>query len=136
MEDRELELMSIRKPVMCPACRETSYLYPKAVGHHPYIWEMNCGLCHLYNFGVNAYLQGHDELHTKLGKLRERYIKGETSAELESEVNNLSAEYDNTLDNRICDCGGSLSISAKPKCIYCDVEIFDSFFHYADDAPV
>jgi len=133
MEDRELELMIMGKPVICQACREISYLYPKAVGHQPYYWEMNCTFCHKFNLGVNAYNQ--EKLHYKLNELRVRYLYGATSADLESEINDLAVEYDNKLENRICECGGYLSISAKPKCIYCEVEIFDSFFHYLDETP-
>ncbi len=135
MENRELELMTMGRPVVCPACRETSYLYPKAVGHQPYIWEMNCNLCHKFNLGVNAYNKEHEELHYKLNQLRERYLKGETSTDIESEINDFAEEYDNKLNNQICECGGHLSICAKPKCIYCDVVIFDSFFHYSDESP-
>ena len=135
MTEREKALMSLGKPVVCPACRETSYLYPKAVGYQPYIWEMNCNICHLFNLGVNAYIPEHKELHNSLNQLRKRYIEGETSKDLEHEINHLCDDYDYKLDNRLCECGGHLSISAKPKCIYCDVEIFDPFFHYSDDAP-
>ena len=97
---------------------------------------MNCTLCHLYGLGVDAYVPEHVALYKKLNLLRGRYIKGETSNDLEHEIANLSDEYDNRLDNRLCECGGRLSISAKAKCIYCDLEIFDSYFHYSDDAPV
>ena len=135
MTERETELMSLGKPIVCPACRETSYLYPKGVGYQPYIWEMNCNLCHLHNLGLDAYVTEHEELYEKLVQLRNRYIAGETSKELENEINNLSEEFDNKLNNRICECGGHLSISAKPKCIFCDLDIFDSYFHFTDDAP-
>lgn len=54
---------------------------------------------------------------------------------MNNEIYNLSEEHDSVLDNRFCECGGHLSRIAKPKCIYCDIEIFDSFFNYTDDAP-
>ncbi len=127
--------MSLGKPVACPACRSTSYLYPKGVGHQPYIWEMNCDLCHHYNLAINGHLPEHEELYKRLCRLRKRYIEDETGMDLEHEMNELAEEYDDALDNRLCGCGGHLSISAKPKCIFCDVEIAGSYFHYSDDAP-
>jgi len=133
MTEREQALMSLKKTAICVACRETIFLFPKGVGYQPYVWEMNCNICHRYNLGVNAYLPAHKELYTKLKHMRERYIKGETSEALASEMNALSVEYDHTLDNRLCECGGQLSILAKPKCIFCDVEVFDSYFHYSDE---
>ena len=133
MSDREKELMAVGRPVQCPSCRETSYLYPKAVGHHPYEWEMNCNLCHSYAVGLNAYEEGHAELIKPLESLRSRYLAGESSKQLEQEIDRLAEEGDAVLLNRVCACGGSLSIAAKPKCIYCDVELFDSFFHVADE---
>ncbi len=54
---------------------------------------------------------------------------------MKNEIYNHSEEHDSVLDNRFCECDGHLSIIAKPKCIYCDIEIFDSFFHYSEDAP-
>lgn len=134
MSEREKELMSAGRPVQCPVCRETSYLYPKAVGHHPYEWEMNCTLCHRYAVGLNAYEEGHSDLVKILETLRSRYLAGEALQDLGAEVNRLAEDNDAVLLNRVCDCGGILSIAAKPKCIYCDVEISDSFFHVADDA--
>lgn len=127
--------MSLGKPVTCPACREISYLYPKGIGPQPYMWEMNCNLCHLSNLGVNAYIPEHEELYKRLNLLRKQYIEDASSEELQSEIEELAEEYDGELDNRLCECGGYLSISATPKCIYCDVEISDSYFHYSDDAP-
>jgi hypothetical protein len=134
MSERERELMAVGKPVVCPSCRETSYLYPKAVGHHPYEWEMNCSLCHNYAVGLNAYEEGHAELIKTLEALRTLYLAGESSQQLEQEIKGLAEEGDGVLLNRVCECGGNLSIVAKPKCIYCDVEISDSFFHVADES--
>lgn len=135
MSDREKDLMSLGKPVLCSACRETSCLYPKAVGYQPYIWEVNCSLCHRYDLGLNAYISAHRTAVVALGKLRDKYLEGASSQELENAIDSLAEEYDCILDNQICDCGGKLSVSAKPKCIYCDIEIFDSYFHVADQAP-
>ena len=133
MTEREKELMAMGRPVQCPACRETSYLYPKAVGHHPYEWEMNCSLCHRYAVGLSAYEAGHEDLIHKLEGLRTRYLAGETSEQLAKEVSMLAADHDAVLLNSRCECGGTLSIAARPKCIFCDIEISDSFFHVADE---
>ena len=135
MTERQKEIMSLGKPVVCPVCRETSYLHPKGSVSQPYIWEMNCSLCHLTGSAVNAYIPEHEELYKILNTLLTRHIEGETSEDLKREIDALAEEYDNKLDNRLCECGGYLSISAKPKCIFCDVEISDSYFHYADDTP-
>ena len=136
MTDREKELMSLGKPLVCSACREISYLFPKGVGFHPYEWEMNCNLCHRYAVGLNAYVPQHTDSVKVLQKLRERHINGESTEELAKEVELLAEQFDGVMDNRECECGGILSISAKPKCIFCDIEIFNSYFHVADDAPL
>jgi hypothetical protein len=135
MTEREKDLTSLGKPVVCVSCRETSYLYPKGVGYHPYQWEMNCNLCHHYAIGLDAYIPEHTVVVKTLEQLRKRYIDGQSNRELEREIHALAQEFDSILDNRVCGCGGSLSITAKPKCIYCDIEIFDSYFHVADEAP-
>ena len=135
MTEREKDLMSLGKPVVCSSCREKSYLYPKGVGHHPYLWEMNCNLCHRYNIGLDAYIPEHTDVVKRLQKLREKYISGKSTQELEKEINSLAEEFDKELSNRVCECGGSLSTSSKPKCIYCDIEVFDSYFHIVDEAP-
>jgi hypothetical protein len=134
MTEREKELMAVGRPVQCSACRETSYIYPKAVGHHPYEWEMNCSQCHRYAVGLNAYEEGHEGLIRKLEGLRTRYLAGETSEQLAKEVSMLTEDNDVVLLNSLCECGGSLSIAARPKCIFCDIEISDSFFHVADES--
>ena len=41
MTERGKDIMSLGKPVVCPACRETSYLYPKGAGLHPDHWEVH-----------------------------------------------------------------------------------------------
>ena len=132
MTDREQELMVICKPVVCSACREESALFVKGVGFHPYEWEMNCSLCHRYGIGLHAYVPEHTEVLEALQSLRERYIAGSSTSDLETEVENLAYKFDNILHNAGCECGGRLSISAKPKCIFCDIEIFDSYFHFVD----
>lgn len=134
MTDREKELMAMGRPVQCPSCRETSYLFPKGVGFHPYEWEMNCTLCHRYAVGINGYEEGHEGLIHKLEALRARYLAGETSEQLAQEVSVLAENNDGVLLSRVCECGGALSIAAKPKCIYCDIEISDSFFHVTDES--
>ena len=135
MTEREKDLMSLGKPVVCSSCREKPYLYPKGVGHTPYLWEMNCNLCHRYGVGLDAYISEHTEIVKNLQKLKEEYIEGKSTKELENKINSLAEEFDAELSNRACECGGSLSISSKPKCIFCDIEIFDSYFHVADEAP-
>jgi hypothetical protein len=135
MTDREKDLMAIGKPAVCPACRETSYLYPKGVGYQPYQWEVNCSLCHRYAIGLDAYIPQHKEAVEALQALRERYLNGESSEALAGRIEVLAEQYDDLLSSRSCECSGSLSISAKPKCIYCDIEIVDSYFHVADDRP-
>lgn len=132
MDDRERDLLTMGKPVVCAACGETSYLYPKGVGHQPYILEMNCSSCHRFNLGVDAYKEDHGKLHSILNELFDRFIGDESTKSLEREITDLAEEYDGILDNRKCECGGYISISAKPKCTHCDKEIFDSFFHYVD----
>jgi hypothetical protein len=131
MTNREKDLLVFGKPVLCPVCKKTSYLYPKAVGYQPYIWEVNCGSCHVFDLGINACNPGHEQLHNSLSKLRERYFNGETSAVFVEDIKELARVYDQTLKNRVCVCGGNFSIAANPKCIHCDVDIFNSYFHYA-----
>ena len=135
MTDREKDLMTLGKPIVCPSCRETSYLYPKGVGHQPYLWEANCSLCHRYNVSLDAYIPEHEETVKILQKLRQRYLKGESTQQLEQEMNDLSEQLYNIVGKEQCECGGTLSIIDKPKCIYCDIEIFDSYFHVADEPP-
>ena len=125
--------MAVGKPIVCPACRETSYLYPKGVGYQPYQWEMSCDLCHRYAIGLDAYIAEHTEVVEALQALRERYLNGESSQSLQGPVEALADQFDGILDNRRCECGGKLSLAAKPKCLYCDIEIFDSYFHFADE---
>ncbi len=119
--------------VVCPACRETSNLFPKGVGHHPYQWEMNCSICHCYAVGLDAYIAQHTEVVKELERLRERYLNGESTQGLANQIEDLAKQFDGILSNRECECGGALSIAAKPKCIHCDIEIFDSYFHVADE---
>jgi hypothetical protein len=135
MTEREKDLMSFGKPIICPSCGETSYLYPKGVGHQPYMWEINCSLCHRFNEGLNAYFPEHTETVKALQKLRERYLEGESTQELKPEMMNLSKHLYDVIGKEQCECGGTLSIIDKPKCIYCDIEIFDSYFHVADEPP-
>ena len=132
MTDREQELMVICKPVVCSVCREESALFAKGVGYHPYEWEMNCTLCHRYEIGLDAYDPEHAEVLSALQVLRQRHNAGSSTAELAAEVENLADKYDHILHYRVCECGGKLSIAAKPKCIFCDIEIFDSYFHFVD----
>lgn len=84
---------------------------------------------------MDAYIPEHTSAVKTLQKLRQRYIEGESTQELESEISDLAEVFDALLSNRACECGGSLSIASKPKCIYCDIEVFDSYFHIADEAP-
>ena len=132
MTDREKELMAIRKPVVCQTCRETSAIFPKAVGFHPYEWEMNCTLCHHYAVGLDAYDPRHEEVINALQELRKEFLAGKSTDALSSQIENLAYYYDSVLINAKCECGGILSIAAKPKCVFCDLEIFDSYFHFAD----
>ena len=132
MTEREKELMVICKPVFCSVCREDSALFAKGVGFHPYEWEMNCNICHRHGIGLDAYAPEHKEVLEILQALRERYIAGSSTAELAAEVENLAGKYDHILYNAGCECGGRRSIAAKPKCIFCDIEIFDSYFHFVD----
>lgn len=132
MTEREKELMAVGRPVVCPACREVSALYPKGVGFHPYEWEVSCTVCHRYDVGLSAYLPGHAEAVEALQRLRERYVEGASTEALAGEVEALAERFDGVLSNAECECGGRLSIAAKPRCIFCDVEIFGSCFHVAD----
>jgi hypothetical protein len=132
MTDREKELMVIRRPVLCSACREASALFVKGVGFHPYEWEMNCTPCHRYGVGLDAYVAEHKEVLKALNILRDRYVAGSSTAGMAREVERLAYQFDGILINAECECGGRLSIAAKPKCIFCDVEIFDSYFHFVD----
>jgi hypothetical protein len=132
MTDREKELMVVGRPLVCGACREVSALFAKGVGFHPYEWEMNCNVCHRYGIGLDMYVPEHTEALEALQALRKRYIAGSSTAELATEVENLADKFDRILHNARCECGGRLSIAAKPKCIFCDVEIFDSYFHFVD----
>ena len=93
---------------------------------------MNCNLCHRYGIGLDAYVPEHTEVLDALKTLRSRYIQGSSSAELAAEVESLADQFDHILHNAGCECGGRLSIAAKPKCIFCDIEIFDSYFHFVD----
>lgn len=129
---REKELMVVRRPLICNACREVSALFAKGVGYHPYEWEMNCSFCHRYAIGLDAYEPKHTEVFKKLQELRKQHVAGSSTVELAGEVESLAAQYDDLLSYAECECGGRLSIAAKPKCIYCDVEIFDSYFHFVD----
>ena len=95
---------------------------------------MNCSQCHRYAVGLSAYEAGHEGLIHKLEGLRTRYLSGETSEQLEKEVSMLAADNDVVLLNRLCECGGTLSIAARPRCIFCDLEISASFFHVADES--
>lgn len=135
MTEREKDLMSLGKPVICSACGKTSYLYPKGVGHQPYMWEINCSLCHRFNEGLNAYVPEHTEAVKALQNLRERYLEGESTLDIEPEMVNLSKQLYDVIDKEQCECGGTLSILDKPKCIFCDNEIFNSYFHFADGPP-
>lgn len=132
MTDREQALMVVCKPIVCSACRETSALFAKGVGFQPYQWEMNCNLCHRYGIGVDGYSPGHSEILEALQALRSRYIDGSSTADLSAEVERLADNFDPLLHNAACECGGRLSIAAKPKCLFCDIEIFDSYFHFVD----
>lgn len=132
MTDREKELMALGRSVVCPVCREVSALFPKGVGFHPYQWEINCSFCHRYEVGLDAYVPQHAEAVEALQALRNRYVTGASTEELAMEVESLAEQFDAVLSNAECECGGRLSIAAKPKCIYCDVEVFDSYFHVAD----
>lgn len=132
LTDREKELMVICKPVVCRVCREESALFAKGVGYHPYEWEMNCSLCHRYGIGLDAYVPEHTEVLKALQALRKRHNASDSTAELAVEVENIADKFDHILHNRECECGGKLSIAAKPKCIFCDIEIFDSYFHFVD----
>lgn len=132
MAKRESESLVIHKPIICGACRETSSLFSKVVGYHPYQWEMNCTLCHRHGAGLNGHVKEHIEVIELLNALRSHYISGSSSAELSTKLEGLADQYDHLLHNSRCECGGSLSIAAKPKCIHCDLEIYDSYFHYVD----
>ena len=132
MTEREKALMVICKPVVCSVCREESALFAKGVGFHPYEWEMNCNLCHRYGIGLDSYVPEHSEILEMLQVLRKRYIAGSSTAELATVVENLADKFDHLLHYANCECGGRLSIAAKPKCIFCDIEIFDSYFHFVD----
>ncbi len=133
MTEREKELMALGAPVVCTVCRETSHLFPKGVGYHPYQWEMNCSMCHCYAVGLDAYISEHTEVVKELERLREKYLNGASTQDLENKIDALAEQFDGILSNRECACGGTLSIAAKPKCIYCDIEIFESYFHVADE---
>lgn len=135
MTEREKNLMFSGKPIVCPACKETSYLYPKGIGHQPYMWELNCNICHRFNVGLNAYIPEQTEAVNKLQKLREKYLEGATTQGLELDMVNLSKQLYEVIDKEQCECGGTLSILNKPKCIHCDVEIFNSYFHVTDERP-
>jgi hypothetical protein len=93
---------------------------------------MNCSLCHRYAVGLDAYLPQHGEVVEALVSLRERFVSGASTEELKAEIELLAERFDGLLSNAECECGGRLSIAAKPKCVFCDIEIYDSYFHVAD----
>ena len=82
---------------------------------------MNCSLWHRYGIGLDAYVPEHAEVLEVLQALRERYIAGSSTAELETEVENLADKYDHLLHYANCECGGKMSIAAKPKCFFCNI---------------
>ena len=135
MTEREKDLMALGKPMICTSCRETSYLYPKGVGHQPYLWESNCSLCHRCSVSLDAYVPEHNDIVKKLQNLRQKYLDGLSVEEIELEMNKISELLYSKTGKEKCECGGNLSIFEKPKCMFCDIVIFDSYFHVADEPP-
>lgn len=131
----ENEEMTMGRAVQCPDCQRRSYLYPKAVGYQPYLWEINCTRCHRFDIGLNAYTPDHQFAVESLEQLRETCLNRADPQALHAQVGLLASKYDSVLATKKCECGGDLSIVAKPRCLFCDAVISDSFFHFVDEAP-
>lgn len=135
MVNTEKEFMTMGRAVTCPQCQKTSYLYPKATGMQPYLWEMNCSKCHLFNLGIDVYAPDHKNIAEQLEQLRDEFILGAKPLQIQTAIQNLAKKFDHLLSNKGCECDGTMSIAAKPRCMHCGTVVIDSYFHYVDEEP-
>ena len=126
---RYWNLMTVGLPVECPQCKRRVGLFPKAIGMGAGNWEVNCSDCHNASYqGLSGYT--HDLAYSQLEELREQYLIGKVE-DIDTQNQKLANLYDSKLPWQKCDCGGHFSLAAKPRCIYCNAVLIDSYFHCA-----
>ena len=126
---RYWDLMTVAFPVECPQCKKKVGLFPKAIGMGAGNWEVNCSDCHHASYqGLSGYTD--ESAYGKLEELRENYLIGKLDR-LDAQVHELANLYDSKLPEQKCNCGGHFSLAAKPRCIYCNAVLIDSYFHCA-----
>ena len=124
---RYWDMITVALPVECPQCHQQVGLFPKAVGMGAGNWEINCSNCHnVASRGLCGYTN--QRVYSKLEELREDYMMGRLNL-INAEIHKLATQYDSQLPEKKCSCGGRFSLAAKPRCIYCDAVLIDSFFH-------
>ena len=125
---RYWDLMTVGFPVECPECSKPVALIPKAVGMSAGNWEVNCIDCHnATSRGLSGYTER--SAYNTLEELLEDYRMNRLT-HIDAAVHELAKRYDSQLPDATCHCGGSYSIAAKPRCIYCDAVVIDSYFHF------
>ncbi len=92
-------------------------------------WEVNCLNCH-YTASRGLCGYSNETAYRQLEELREDYLMGKL-AHINAGVYELARHYDSQLPEKKCRCGGCFSLAAKPRCIYCNAVLIDSFFHYS-----
>ena len=129
----EKELTTMGQAVTCPHCGQVSYIYPKGTGYQPYLWEVNCEKCHLFKIGLHAYRPDHRDAVEELQTLMDSFLDQGPIDSTMQRIKELADKIDPILEHTICQCGGRLSVRAKPRCLHCDEVVLDSVFHYVDE---
>ena len=126
---RYWSLMTEARDISCPACSHPQKISPKGVGHSCYVWELNCDSC--WRITVNAPNAYENRgLHSELQNWRQLFLKADPGTDFNVEIAKI-AQYESLIAfNEKCSCGGTFTVSSKPRCVNCSAIIEDSYFHY------
>jgi len=145
-------LITVGREVSCPSCGTKGRLSPKGYGMGAGRWEANCTHCHAHSSGLNAYRSPAEaQWIQRLQHLWQRFKIGVDEAGAAVEIEELEAgvageieELEAGIADEIedldrgaesggpgggCACGGTYSISARPRCVECSSVLLDSPFH-------
>lgn len=133
---RYAELISVARPIECPACTLEQAISPKAFGMGAGDWEVNCVSCHRVSSQLlSAYSKRTRRTYHRLETLRAQFLGELKLDRITPVIDAIAAKEDRAWAEQPCECGGSFSLAAMPRCIRCREVVEPTYFHVTFELP-
>lgn len=127
---RYWRLITVGQPVACASCGADERISPKGYGMGAGHWELNCTSCHRYRPLLSAYRSPEQRaLLRRLQVLAQRFKLARDVPEVLRELEVLATQETAAGLAEECECGGTHSVAARPRCGTCAGVLIDSPFH-------